>query len=163
MATVLFHELRLETREGNQIPNRQRSEQIPQRLAVAASGILERHGTAILRSCTGLYNCYGLAFASRRTWVDNDAGGVVEMILDQDGYENVKRLDCVPGDVVVYRDEEGEAVHAAVVTEVRTLSDEVYVVSQWGADGEYTHREDDVDFRLGQPIEYWTDRRSCQQ
>ena len=68
----------------------------------------------------------------------------------------------MPGDVVVYRDEEGFVVHVGLVTEVETnvkeATWEVSVLSQWGGDGEYFHRIDDVSPLLGKPTEYWTDR-----
>lgn len=66
------------------------------------------------------------------------------------------------GDVVVYRDEGGAVVHVGVVSQVQTDLREgtrgILVLSQWGADGEYFHRIDDVNPLLGKPVEYWTDR-----
>ena len=63
---------------------------------------------------------------------------------------------------MIYRDEDGEAVHVSVVTRVHVdltnATWEVFAVSQWGADGEYLHRVDDVHPNLGRPKEYWTDR-----
>ncbi len=69
-----------------------------------------------------------------------------------------------PGDVIVYRNDDGEVSHVAIVAKVLTSLklDEapvrLCVLSQWGADGEYFHMADDVNPRLGRPVEYWTDR-----
>ena len=67
-----------------------------------------------------------------------------------------------PGDVVVYRDDDNEIVHVGLISNIRTVLDrgtrEIWVVSQWGADGEYLHRAEDVSMDLGKPTEYWTDR-----
>lgn len=85
------------------------------------------------------------------------------MILGDDGYRPLPNGDdLTAGDVVVYRDEEGAVAHVGLVTEVKTDIEkaqwEVFVLSQWGRDGEYFHRLDDVNLLLGKPTEYWTDR-----
>jgi len=66
------------------------------------------------------------------------------------------------GDVAVYR-MNGEVSHVGVVLriepDVAAASWRVTIMSQWGADGEYTHSIEDVPVLLGVPSEYWTDRR----
>ena len=106
------------------------------------------------------YNCMGMVFASRRTCVDIDH---VSVILSDDGYRQIADSDELqPGDVVVYRDDSGNLSHVGIVYHLSPYrpdeTRDVFVMSQWGRDGEYFHRIDDVSLHLGRPAEYWTDR-----
>lgn len=150
----------LATRRGSRIRNERRPEQPPVRLKAAVQHWTQAYPEIRVRSVTGVYNCMGLAFASRRTWVDTDQ---LSMILDEDEYHRIRGpQEMQVGDLVVYR-RNGEAAHIAVVVKleplVATASWKVTVVSQWGADGEYVHPMEDVPELLGTPVEYWTDRR----
>ena len=152
--------LALATRKGNPIPNEQPSPRAPVQMDAAKDMVLKANASACTRSLNSIYNCMGMVFASRRTWVEPDH---LPMILADDGYRRVpNEADLQPGDVVVYRDEDGHVSHVGIVTVVRTnlqqATREVFVLSQWGRDGEYFHRADDVNLRLGKPAEYWTDR-----
>ena len=129
-------------------------------MAAAQDIVLTHHPSAQVRSLSSVYNCMGMAFASRRTCVEPDC---LEMILADDNYKPVNdEKELWPGDLVIYRDEEGKPVHVGVVNQVRldlkNVTWEVFAISQWGADGEYLHRVDDVNPNLGTPTEYWTDR-----
>lgn len=153
-------QLPLATRKGRQIPNDRRMEQPPARLR-AAKEMFERRPTVRARSLTGVYNCMGMVFASRRTWVEPEE---LQMVLEDDEYLRLAGPDqAVPGDVVVYRDAQGEVAHvglvAQVITNLREGTQNIGVQSQWGADGEYFHRADDVSPLLGTPTEYWSDRK----
>ena len=154
-------QLPLATRKGRQIPNDRRMEQPPARLR-AAKEIFERRATVRSRSLTGVYNCMGMVFASRRTCVEPE---YLQMILEDDEYHRLSSPDqAVPGDVVVYRDDQRTVVHVGLVAQVipnlrREGTSEIVVLSQWGADGEYVHRVDDVHPSLGAPAEYWSDRK----
>ena len=126
----------------------------------ARNAALNAHPNARARSLSSVYNCVGMVFAARRTWVDPEH---LPMILADDGYQPVpNETELQPGDVVVYRDSDGQVSHVGIVSEVRTnlaqAVREVFVLSQWGQDGEYFHRADDVNPLLGMPAEYWTDR-----
>lgn len=154
-------ELALLTRKRRQIPNDQKlQEETPAHFEAAKSIALRHHPTARVRSLSSLYNCVGMVFASRRTEIHAQ---YVRMILEDDGYQQVERSEVHLGDVVVYTDEPGDVSHVGVVAELRsearTGDVEITVMSQWGHDGEYVHREDDVNQYLGAPAEYWTDRR----
>ncbi len=158
----ILESLALQTRARRQIPNYLRVEQPPFRLRAAVETVRRDHPTARLRSATGTYNCYGLVFANRRTWVDGDNERNIQMILEDDGYRRLQSNETPePGDVILYRRRStGELSHAAVVMRIVPSVDlEVHVISQWGAHGEYFHRADDVAAILGEPREYWTDRR----
>lgn len=109
---------------------------------------------------SSVYNCMGMVFAARRTWIDPEE---IRLILEDDDYRRVSDAsELMPGDVVVYRTDDGSVSHVGVISEVqidiREASRRIVVLSQWGREGEYFHGVDDVNPRLGKPTEYWTDR-----
>ena len=102
----------------------------------------------------------GMVFATRRTWIEPEH---LSVILQDDDYRQISsESELIRGDLVVYRDDAGSVSHVGVVAEVHTNVElatyEITVLSQWGRDGEYFHRADDVSAYLGKPTEYWTDR-----
>ena len=132
----------------------------PLSMQAARDWILGAHPSASVRSLDSVYNCVGMVFASRRTWVEPTH---IPMILEEDGYRLIDRSELECGDVVVYRrDDLSEVSHVGMVAKVtvkpKDASLEVLVLSQWGQDGEYIHLDDDVNPMLGTPTEYWTDR-----
>jgi hypothetical protein len=77
-------------------------------------------------------NCHGWVFAGGKYWV---RGGCVESILEDNDYQKVEQPQV--GDVVVYRDEEGEVTHTGLV---RVASEGLLLVeSKWGFLGRYLH------------------------
>lgn len=153
-------QLPLATRKGRTIPNDRRPEQPPARLRAARELVSRSHPNARLRSLTAVYNCMGMVFATRRTWVDPED---LQMILEDDEYRRLSDPDqVVEGDVVVYRNAQGNVAHVGLVARVNVnlsqATREITVLSQWGADGEYFHSVDDVSPYLGAPTEYWSDR-----
>jgi hypothetical protein len=150
----------LATKRGTRIPNARRHERAAEALAAGKQYVLENHSTARLRSLTATYNCIGMVFANRRTWVEPTH---VQMILNDDGYEEVEPRDVVPGDIVIYRDDAGEISHVAVVVaheaDVKNAEWRTTVLSQWGADGEYIHDHRDVNGILGTPDKFYSERR----
>jgi hypothetical protein len=154
-------QLPLATRKGQTIPNDRRMERHPAAMQAARDMFLKAHPTLRVRSLSAVYNCMGMIFASRRTYVEPEH---LQRILEDDEYQRIpSRDEALPGDVVVYRNEQGTVVHVGVVaqmiTNLREGTREVEVLSQWGGDGEYFHRADDVHPQLGSPSEYWSDRK----
>ena len=103
----------------------------------------------------------GMVFAARRTWIETDQLG---NILRGDGYRRVREeSELVVGDVVVYRNQNGSTSHVGAITSIGLYGPDgtrkIVVLSQWGLDGEYFHEIDDVNPYLGEPAEYWTDRK----
>lgn len=148
--------LPLATRKGKPIPNQQRMELGPERMAGARDIVVSEHASAYARSLRSVYNCMGMVFASRRTFVDIDQ---LDMVLDDDDYRPITEGDLERGDLVIYRDASGIATHVGLVVNVSPMAKlEITVLSQWGSDGEYFHRADDVNPRFGTPTEYRTDR-----
>ena len=149
----------LSTRKNTHIPNAPRMPKIPAIMQAAQAMVLGSHSSAKSRSLSSVYNCMGMIFAARRTWIETDH---LRAILEDDEYRPIDRYELQQGDIVVYKNNHNEDSHVAIVFEVKLkLVDatlEVVVLSQWGQDGEYLHKDDDVNPWLGTPTEYWTDR-----
>ena len=91
---------------------------------------------------TGRFNCHGLVFASRRTWIppSNMPDSVnIDDLLQEDLYERVNSQPQV-GDVAVYRGSR-EIEHTGYVVNVEILGglETVWVWSKWGALEECVH------------------------
>ena len=157
---LIAPELPLATKGGTPIPNEQRPEDARVVMTDRKEQVIRGGPERRPRSLSATYNCMGMVFANRRAWIDPEH---LRLILEGDGYRQVADMnELETGDVVVYRNAAGEVSHVGLVTQVRTIvkyaSREVYVLSQWGAYGEYFHRADDVSPMLGKPSEYWTER-----
>jgi cell wall-associated NlpC family hydrolase len=103
----------------------------------------------------------GLAFASRRTWVETDLLG---LILSEDDYKQlVDSSQAQIGDLVIYRSGSDRSVtHVGIILSrvpgMGSTSWMFLVMSKWGQEGEYIHPISEVPVLLGIPSEYWTDR-----
>ncbi len=150
----------LGTRLGTPIRNVRRRPQAPATMMAALRLHTSEHPSLKLRSLASEYNCMGLVFASRRTWIEIDH---LPMILKEDEYRQIPPKEVQVGDVLVYRDDRGEVTHIGIVfdytPDVQAASFATRVLSQWGADGEYFHDAEDVTHWLGRPREFWTERR----
>jgi hypothetical protein len=82
------------------------------------------------------YNCHGWVFTGGKYWVK---GREVDPILSQNHYAAVAAPE--PGDVAVYRDASGAAVHTALVRAV--TEGYALVESKWGSLGRFVHRVED--------------------
>ncbi len=82
------------------------------------------------------YNCHGLTFASRRTRVDNTSD--VFRVIHDDNWVEIPMNGILPGDIVIYFSEEGDANHSGIVMEYRQLAVPL-ICSKWGNAGEYIH------------------------
>lgn len=154
----------LATRQGTWIPNVRRPEQSPATHMAYINLYKQRVPSARLRSSTAVYNCAGLVFASRRTWVFMQE---VPKILGEDGYHRLAGLpDVEIGDLVIYRETRGSSMtHIGIIIERRahvpSAEWKITVMSKWGAAGEYVHPLKDVPTAYGEPGEFWTERRSA--
>ena len=128
----------LQTRKGTQIENHQVFE-LSQLLRNVSSGIEQMYQNAEKRSNpSGIYNCHGLTFASRRCYIDKPEE-VMKMLADDD-YIEVERIDVQPGDIIVYFSN-GDVEHSGIVIEHpnRTLYNPL-VLSKWAYSSEFIHR-----------------------
>ncbi|MEO7651172.1 MAG: hypothetical protein ABIZ80_11945 [Bryobacteraceae bacterium] len=122
--------------------------------------MLEGHPDRHLRSLTATYNCFGMAFANRRTCIEPEH---VPAILHDDGYFEVLEAHALPGDIVIYKDTSGDITHVSVVVsnlpDLTNGTSIICVLSQWGSDGEYLHDYMDVPHLLGKPVKFYSERR----
>lgn len=149
-----YKEIILQTRCGNPIVNCQESDfSINQQIPDYAK---EYKAVTIRSTPNPYYNCYGMIFASSRTKVFPES---IQMILDDDGYTEVKDSDALPGDVIIYYDEQGEISHSGII--VTRLSEGQYgspwVVSKWGALNEVCHLAYDIpkQYQPFSKLRYW--------
>ncbi len=153
--------LPLATKQGKIIRNERRRELAPETLRASVEKWDRIWPEARLRSISGTYNCGGLVFASRRTWINTED---LEWISEDDGYYKVVRQDQLrPGDLVVYRDQGEKITHIGMILasepKIETASWEITVLSKWGAEGEYRHPLTHVPSAYGRPSDYWSERR----
>jgi hypothetical protein len=139
-------------------------EKAPEALQAALKLVQGISPTAKCRSLTAMYNCVGMVFASRRTFVDSDH---LDTILRDDGYRQIPKDEADQGDLVVYR-QDRVAKHVGIIYEFRDVAidpvhprKEVWVLSQWGENGEYLHKIDEVSPLYGNKKEFWTERRTA--
>jgi len=150
--------LKLQTCERNDIKNEQFRSLTP--VEVQAAGVIEtQYKLAIFKgNLTPIYNCHGLTFASKRTWIYLDTE--IEKILHDDRYIEIKNeKDVLPGDIVIYYDEKGVA-HSGIVIQVdlpATLHDliKVMVLSKWGKHKEVIHNVNYSPYSLSSIKKYW--------
>jgi hypothetical protein len=152
--------IELATKLGNHIPNEQRKELIPS-LLLEGIALYEKNYNIQRRSLTATYNCLGMVFGVRRTFIDDT---YLDWILKEDGYKSLSDISELEiGDLIIYRNN-GKASHVGVVVDItRPLTIDakwiVQVMSKWGAGGEYIHSMEIVHPFLGKPSEFWTDRK----
>jgi hypothetical protein len=132
--------------------------------------LLGRHGQHWVRRkpVTGVYNCAGHVWASRRTAILE--GAFWGMVLEDDGYRRLGTGEQpMPGDLVIYRDSDSKigflhvgmilTLEAGIAVESPRIP---WVLSKWDStSGEVMHRSFDVPFdrRVFSVVtEYWTDR-----
>jgi len=131
--------------------------------------LLERFGANWWqrKPATGVYNCAGHVWASRRTSILKLV--CWQTILEEDGYRSLQDAETpVTGDLVLYADEEaGEYLHVGMIMEMREgISRDApkipWVLSKWNStSGEVMHHVHDVPYgrqEMRTKIEYWTDR-----
>jgi hypothetical protein len=149
--------LKLQTSERNDIENEQcgslSSTQYSQ-----VSLFEKDYSEALFKGqLTPIYNCHGLTFASKRTGIFPDSE--IEKILVDDKYIEIKaEKDVLPGDIVIYYDENGIS-HSGMVIQVdlpRTDFDliRIMILSKWGRHKEVIHNVNYSPYSLGLK-RYW--------
>jgi hypothetical protein len=74
-------------------------------------------------------DCHGTTFAFGQLWIDDNE---VETILAGDGYSQISKGKLKVGDIVVYRDKDGNVVHSMTVVSIDPNTGEVIVYGQGG-------------------------------
>jgi hypothetical protein len=133
----------LQTRDCNNIPNVQSLEVAPHNARSFAKLKTDYTKPGIVfrtDGVTGIYNCHGLVFASRRTQI---VDGVHQLVLADDRYVEMTRANALAGDVIVYWGPDGDWIHSGLVVE-RPSEATMWVArvcSKWGAGPEVLHPE----------------------
>jgi hypothetical protein len=152
-------EIRLDTRRGNPIPNYlDRSEPI-QGTWDQCEAFKRQYPAPIEHRPTNptfVYNCHGLAFASRRTQIVGSAD--LRKMLSDDDYVPVAIRDVQGGDVVLYIDERNDIFHSGVIMRVERpgLLTVPWVLSKWGGAHEVIHPVGQCEYaKYARRIEYY--------
>ncbi|MCI0695142.1 hypothetical protein L0337_24425 [candidate division KSB1 bacterium] len=127
------HSIRVQTRKANDIQNEQ-SLLISEFERSQFPIFIKKHPKAKLRALpTGIYNCHGLTFASRRTMI-YDPNEIWKIIKD-DNYVRVEQIQALPGDVVLYLSVEGDVEHSGIV--ISEPEPNFYLPKVWSKWGKY--------------------------
>jgi hypothetical protein len=81
------------------------------------------------------FNCHGLTFASRRTWID--ASSEIQKILDDDDYVEVAKAKVKAGDIAIFRTG-GQIDHSGIVVEITPIKGP-RILSKWAFLHEVIH------------------------
>lgn len=132
----------LQTRMGNEIPNSQ-SYEISLFETNQFPNYEINHPYVKFRTPPNpVYNCHGLVFASKRTGIHRS--DVFQTILDDDGYTEIERDNVLPGDVILYYNEDGDIEHSGIVISKPDEHIKIpQVVSKWGRYKEVVHYAND--------------------
>lgn len=157
----------LQTRAGRNLENSQSCEP-DARIRDRYNLFRRNHFSWVNRKpACGVYNCFGLVWASRRTSIYDESE--FSKILTDDGYRQLA-LDeqPQPGDIVLYLYQTGDTLrdtlHVAIVLELGKVGTSVVprVLSKWSdVFGEDIHVLTDVpknEYYRNCLIEVWTDR-----
>lgn len=129
----------LQTRKCTDIPNSQTTNIIEADIEAQMLKFREKHLGIIVRpnTITGIYNCHGMTFASRRTGIDMVHGHIIE----EDNYVQLDNSAILPGDIVAYVSENGDIEHTGMVlsiSENKNIMD-TFILSKWGDGSEVIH------------------------
>jgi len=128
--TQLPRELKLQTRLGNDIVNCQGIMKNPI-TKQQIEDLKNRYHPISIRTCpSSIYNCHGLTFAARRTWIaENDE---IYKILHEDDYQQIQEGDILPSDSVVYFDNDSFVIHSGIVVDKNKVFNVPIICSKWG-------------------------------
>jgi hypothetical protein len=159
----------LQTHLGNDIENEVAFHPVPRHAIDKFDRIAKSHPRWIHRKPpTGIYNCFGHVWASRRTAVYDSFDEAVLRVRNDDGYRTVDwecetphvgDIACYWGSVDPYRD----CHHVGSVVSVQHRGDGlppmIWILSKWDdTSGEVVHEALEDHIFRGVRLEYWTDR-----
>ena len=160
----------LQTHLGTDIQNEIALHPVPEHAQAKFDRLHNQHPNWQLRKpATGIYNCFGHVWASRRTAVYDNFDEYVLKVRNDDGYRVIdwrgEESPC-PGDVACYWeqiDPYQNCFHVGRVVQLvaqAKLPPAVFVLSKWDdTAGEVVHQATDYPKSFGNSrLEYWTDR-----
>lgn len=134
--------IRIETSKRRGVDNQQDAD-IPEPHRRWFRRLSQLHPGAIQRTePSALFNCHGLTFACRRSKITNRLN--IDRILADDAWLAVDLAQVLPGDIVIYYDDEGDPNHSGVVVEYSKDTLVPIICSKWGYAGEYLHKVNDT-------------------
>jgi hypothetical protein len=141
-------ELELATKDNSHIKNRIGTKGRNQQMIAHYINLPAKYPRALVRSAnTDMYNCHGLVFASRRTNIDDPIE--VKRILDRDEYDEINIDFVLPGDIIIYYSDDGDAEHSGIVIEKSEKPFNIpRVISKWGQLEEYIHFANDCQYNF---------------
>ncbi|MXZ54908.1 MAG: hypothetical protein F4077_03500 [Gammaproteobacteria bacterium] len=152
----------LETRKGSKIPTQRYHSRPPDAMREADRVQRTKFSRIKTRSLDSTYNCVGMVFAFRRAWIEPK---YVPKLLEEDEYREVHRNEAVPGDLIVYYNNNDRTAirHVGIIMKkegnVEAGDWVIRVLSKWGQDGEYLHSEKDVPILFGTTRVYYSERK----
>jgi hypothetical protein len=163
----------LHTHQRNEIVNEVAAHPVPQHAIDKFNRIAGKHpGWLHRKPPTGIYNCFGHIWASRRTAVYDKFDESVLRVREDDGYRTIdwEREIPVIGDIACYWESVSpyrDCIHVGLVISVQLqmsgLPPVILILSKWDdASGEVVHDASDHIFKNVR-LEYWTDRPSNDQ
>jgi len=132
--------IELRTRQNNPISNEQFTGHLPYKDIADNIEFMRTYLNCCYRTePTGIYNCHGLTFASRRTRIYDNTD--LRRILFEDGYFPVNDDSIYPGDIILYVNRKGDIIHSGFVLNVNKIGDIKIpmVLSKWGNGSEVCH------------------------
>lgn len=147
--------LRLDDALGNSIPNDQDLHGDLQTASQSLELLRRRWEGAdckMRRPVIYRYNCHGLTFASRRTWIDDLS--FISKIIANDGYQQIDIRIVGPGDIIAYIDNRGRIDHSGIVISEPELQTP-WVLSKWAWAGEFVHRANICPYAENHKILYY--------
>jgi len=98
-------------------------------------------------------NCHGWVFTGGRHWLRSQ---YVEAILEDNGYTETSEPE--PGDVVVFRNSNGEVTHSGIVR--GSVDGLILIESKWGRLGRFIHTPEVHPYAGDEPTYYSSERPS---
>ncbi len=129
----------LQTSKGNNISNSNNWIENSPLFQYQLKKIRQQYPGLIVRNGpSGVYNCHGFTFASRRTCIFESTE--IQKILNDDNYKAIKNPDVLPGDIALYFGNDGDIEHSAIVTKEPDVQLKIpIVISKWGTSYEIIH------------------------
>ena len=143
--------LALETRRKSAIDNLLNRERAVAGLHLAVEALKKKYPHADHRQVgpCHTFNCHGLTFGSRRTWIDNPSE--ILKIIKEDDYEVVQFRDISVGDIAVYF-VNGDVEHSGIVVEITAAGPRI--LSKWGPCQEVVHLVAECEYEASNVVYY---------
>jgi hypothetical protein len=130
----------VQTRKGNNIENAQYFEVSYHDLNMGKK-LEEQYRFGVTRRTepSPIYNCHGMTFASRRTWIFETDD--INLIIKDDQYIEITAADVLAGDVILYFSDSNDIEHSGIVV-IKPKNENLnipVIISKWGIYCEFIH------------------------